>query len=243
MQASTDNSVAPVIECDHASIGFDNRTFIEDLSFLVYPGDFVSIVGENGSGRSTLMKTILGILRPLRGTLSVNIRGGSRGIGFLPQMSDVSRDLPAKVRDVVLTGLLSRKGLWPFFTKKDKQKAADVIERLHLTDLANRPYRELSGGQQQRVMLARTLLSADEVLLLDEPVTGLDAASAAELYETLRTLNREDGLTILMVTHDVGSALANSTKVLMIEGGEAYFGAPEDFAQEGFAPADSAPAE
>ena len=225
METSRDNSAAPVIECERASIGFDNRTFIEDLSFRVYPGDFVSIVGENGSGRSTLMKTILGILRPLRGTLSVNIRGGSR-------------DLPAKVRDVVLTGLLSHKGLWPFFTKKDKQKAAAVIDRLHLTDLANRPYRELSGGQQQRVMLARTLLSAEQVLLLDEPVTGLDAASAAELYETLRSLNREDGLTILMVTHDVGSALANSTKILSIEGGAAYFGAPEDFAATDVSPAD-----
>ena len=238
METSRDNSAAPVIECERASIGFDNRTFIEDLSFRVYPGDFVSIVGENGSGRSTLMKTILGILRPLRGTLSVNIPGGSRGIGFLPQMSDVARDLPAKVRDVVLTGLLSHKGLWPFFTKKDKQKAAAVIDRLHLTDLANRPYRELSGGQQQRVMLARTLLSAEQVLLLDEPVTGLDATSAAELYETLRSLNREDGLTILMVTHDVGSALANSTKILSIEGGAAYFGAPEDFAAADVSPTD-----
>ena len=139
-------------------------------------------------------------------------------------MSEMQRDFPATVREVVMTGLLGKKGWWPFFTKKDKQQAADVLRKLHIEDLSGRSYRELSGGQQQRVLLARSLLAAHEILMLDEPITGLDPAAAAELYETLRELNRNDGMTIIMVTHDINSAVVNSSKILHVAGEHAFFG-------------------
>ncbi|MCR5085917.1 MAG: ABC transporter ATP-binding protein [Lachnospiraceae bacterium] len=214
----------PIIECVDATLGYDNQTVLSDLNFQIFPGDYVSIVGENGSGKSTLMKTMLGLIRPLRGEIKINCAKGSGCIGYLPQMSEMQRDFPATVREVIMTGLLNRKGWLPFFSRKEKQQAAHVMERLRITDLAGRSYRELSGGQQQRVLLARSLLAAHEILMLDEPITGLDPAAAAELYETLRSLNREDGMTIIMVTHDVGSAVVNSSKILHVSGESIFFG-------------------
>lgn len=214
----------PIISCDHAALGYDNQTVIPDLSFEIFPGDYVSIVGENGSGKSTLMKTMLGLIHPLKGEIRINCSKGSGCIGYLPQMSEMQRDFPATVREVVMTGLLGHKGWWPFFTKKEKQQAAEVLTKLHIENLAGRSYRELSGGQQQRVLLARSLLAAHEILMLDEPITGLDPAAAAELYETLRELNRNDGMTIIMVTHDINSAVVNSSKILHIAGETAFFG-------------------
>ena len=214
----------PIVICDHASLGYDNQTVIPDLNFEIYPGDYVSIVGENGSGKSTLMKTMLGLIRPLKGDIRINCSKGSGCIGYLPQMSEMQRDFPATVREVVMTGLLGKKGWWPFFTKKDRQKAMGVLTKLHIEDLAGRSYRELSGGQQQRVLLARSLLAAHEILLLDEPITGLDPAAATELYETLRELNRNDGMTIIMVTHDINSAVVNSSKILNVAGEHAFYG-------------------
>ena len=214
----------PIVSCEHAALGYDNQTVIPDLNFEIFPGDYVSIVGENGSGKSTLMKTMLGLIRPLKGEIRINCSKGSGCIGYLPQMSEMQRDFPATVREVVMTGLLNRKGWWPFFSKREKQQAAHVMERLRIEDLAGRSYRELSGGQQQRVLLARSLLAAHEILMLDEPVTGLDPAAAAELYETLRTLNREDGMTIIMVTHDINSAVVNSSKILHVSGETVFFG-------------------
>ena len=214
----------PIIACDHAMLGYDNQTVIPDISFQIFPGDYVSIVGENGSGKSTLMKTMLGLIKPIKGEIKINCQKGSGCIGYLPQMSEMQRDFPATVREVVMTGLLNRKGWWPFFSKREKQQAAHVMERLRIEDLAGRSYRELSGGQQQRVLLARSLLAAHEILMLDEPVTGLDPAAAAELYETLRTLNREDGMTIIMVTHDINSAVVNSSKILHVSGETVFFG-------------------
>ncbi len=215
---------SPIVSCEHATLGYDNQVVVTDLDFEIYPGDYVSIVGENGSGKSTLMKTMLGLIRPLKGDIRINCSKGSGCIGYLPQMSEMQRDFPATVREVVMTGLLGRKGWWPFFTKKEKQQGAEVLAKLHIEDLAGRSYRELSGGQQQRVLLARSLLAAHEILMLDEPVTGLDPAAAAELYETLRELNRNDGMTIIMVTHDINSAVVNSSKILHVDSESVFFG-------------------
>lgn len=218
------DSHSPIIACDHANLGYDNQVVLEDLSFEIYPGDYVCIVGENGSGKSTLMKTMLGLLRPMKGTISINCAKGSGCIGYLPQMSEMQRDFPATVREVIMTGFLGKKGWWPFFSREEKAQAAAVLEKLHITELAGRSYRELSGGQQQRVLLGRSLIAAHEILMLDEPVTGLDPGATAELYETLRTLNREDGLTIIMVTHDINSAVVNASKILHIAGDSYFFG-------------------
>ncbi len=214
----------PIVICDHASLGYDNQVVVNDLNVRIFPGDYLSIVGENGSGKSTLMKTMLGLIKPLKGSVTINCSKGSGCIGYLPQMSEMQRDFPATVKEVVMTGYLGKKGWFPFFTKSEKKQADHVMERLRIADLKNRSYRELSGGQQQRVLLARSLLAAHEILMLDEPITGLDPAAAAELYDTLNDLNKTDGMTIIMVTHDINTAIVNSSKILHVSADSVFFG-------------------
>ncbi|MBQ6659975.1 MAG: ABC transporter ATP-binding protein [Lachnospiraceae bacterium] len=216
--------LSPIVSCVNATLGYDNQVVVTDLNFEIFPGDYVSIVGENGSGKSTLMKTMLGLIRPLSGSITINCAKGSGCIGYLPQMSEMQRDFPATVREVVMTGFLNHKSWWPFFSKAEKAQAEEVLKKLRISDLAGRSYRELSGGQQQRVLLARSLLAAHEILMLDEPITGLDPSAAADLYETLRFLNKEDGMTIIMVTHDINSAVINSSKILHVKEHGAFFG-------------------
>ncbi len=214
----------PILLCEDASLGYDNQVVVEGLSFSLFPGDYLSIVGENGSGKSTLMKTMLGLLRPLGGSIRINCREGSGCIGYLPQQTEAQRDFPATVREVVLSGFLSRSGFRPFYTKAERERAEHIMERLHIAELRNRCYRELSGGQQQRVLLARALLAAHEILMLDEPVTGLDPAAAQELYETLQVLNKEDGMTIIVVSHDINNTIVHSSKILHIAKDSYFFG-------------------
>ena len=222
----------PIIACDHATLGYDNQTVIPDISFQIFPGDYVSIVGENGSGKSTLMKTMLGLIKPIKGEIKINCQKGSGCIGYLPQMSEMQRDFPATVREVVMTGLLNRNGWWPFFSKREKQQAAHVMERLRIEDLAGRSYRELSGGQQQRVLLARSLLAAHEILMLDEPVTGLDPAAAEEFYGVIRALNRDHGVAVAMVSHDLGGAMRDANRVLVMNRGLDFFGSAEEYREK-----------
>ncbi len=219
----------PILLCQDATLGYDNQVVIDKLSFSLYPGDYLSIVGENGSGKSTLMKTMLGLLRPLGGSIRVNCTKGSGCIGYLPQQTQAQRDFPATVREVVLSGFLAKSGLRPFYTKEEKAQAEHTMERLHIAELQNRCYRELSGGQQQRVLLARALLAAHEILMLDEPVTGLDPAASQELYETLQVLNKEDGMTIIVVSHDINNTIVHSSKILHIAKNSYFFGTPAKY--------------
>ena len=213
--------------CNELTIGYENKVILEGLSFSVEKGDYLAIVGENGSGKSTLMKTILGLLKPLNGELSFGEDVGKYEIGYLPQQSAAQRDFPASVWEVVLSGCLSKKKFHPFFTRKDKMIARLQIDKLGLTDLIRRPYRELSGGQQQRVLLARALCAAERILLLDEPVSGLDPAVTAEMYEIIRRLN-EEGRTIIMISHDIKEALRFANKILHL-GKTPFFGTVEEY--------------
>lgn len=198
------------------TLGYEGNVVIEHLNFSVQTGDYLYIVGENGSGKSTLMKAILGLKSPMAGTITTGDGLQPDEIGYLPQQTAVQRDFPASVLEIVRSGCLNHSGFRPFYTKQEKQLALDNMERLGITHLAKRCYRELSGGQQQRVLLARALGATQKMLVLDEPVTGLDPKAQLELYELIAQLNRKDGITILMVSHDMEAAVKYASHVLHI---------------------------
>lgn len=220
----------PQIICENASLGYDGKPIVTDLSFTVNAVDYLCIVGENGSGKSTLMKTILNLTAPLAGAIRME---GLRPteIGYLPQQTQVQRDFPASVQEIVRSGFQGQCGLRPFYTREEKVVAARNLERLGLGGFERRCYRELSGGQQQRVLLARALCATRKCLLLDEPVSGLDPKAAAQMYEIIRQLHQE-GITIIMISHDLESALNHATHVLHI-GKELFFGTKEAYLRSG----------
>ena len=217
------------MNCRGLALGYDSA-LVRDLSFTVHTGDYLCILGENGAGKSTLMKTILGLMAPLEG--SVTLSGGVRAneIGYLPQQTQAQRDFPATVWEVALSGCQSRCGLRPFYTKAEKELARQSLRRMDLEPFSKRCYRELSGGQQQRVLLARALCAARKMLLLDEPVAGLDPPSSRELYRIIAQLNEKEHMTILMISHDTGAALRYASHILYL-GEQTFFGTREAFLQ------------
>lgn len=218
-----------LIECKNLTAGYEGMPVVKDLSFNVSAGDYLCIVGENGSGKSTLMKTLLGLRSPLSGEIIFGDGLKQTEIGYLPQQTAAQKDFPATVREVVLSGCLGRKGLSPFYSKADKKLCDDNIELLGIAHIAHRSYRNLSGGQQQRVLLARALCATRKLLLLDEPVSGLDPMVTAEMYEIISKLNREQGVTIIMVSHDLQGALRYGTKILHMESGAYFFGTTAEY--------------
>lgn len=219
-----------LIECKNAALGYDSKIVLDNLSFEVNSGDYLCIIGENGSGKSTLMKTILGLKSPLGGEIIFGDGLKKNEIGYLPQQTVVQRDFPASVREIVLSGCLNKCGLKPFYSKADKELANKNMERMNITSLSKRCYRELSGGQQQRVLLARALCATEKILLLDEPVSGLDPKVTAEMYELIMELNKQ-GITIIMISHDMHAALKYASHILQV-GGNIYFGTKEDYLKE-----------
>ena len=218
-----------LITCDNVTLGYENITLCRDLRFSVDSGDYLCIVGENGAGKSTLMRTLLGLRQPLAGSITTGDGLRPTEIGYLPQQTQVQRDFPASVREIVLSGCQGRCGARPFYNREEKRRAADAMEKLGLTDLASRCYRELSGGQQQRVLLARALCATTKLLLLDEPVSGLDPKVTAELYDLIETINRDDGVTIIMVSHDLAAALRYASHILYMGGNDIFFGSRDAF--------------
>lgn len=209
------------------TLGYDARVILEHLSFSVDAGDYLCIVGENGSGKSTLMKTLLGLQPPLAGEMQTGDGLRRNEIGYLPQQTSVQRDFPASVREIVRSGCQGRSSLRPFYSRAECRLAEENMERMGISELAGRCYRELSGGQQQRVLLARALCATRRLLLLDEPVTGLDPKATAELYQLISDLNRE-GVTILMVSHDIAAAVRSASHILHI-GDTVFFGPTADY--------------
>ena len=209
------------------SLGYDGQTIVEGLNFTVNAGDYLCIVGENGSGKTTLMKTILRLQEPLGGEIVIG--GGLKRseIGYLPQQTIVQKDFPASVREIVLSGCLSRSGLRPFYNKKEKRLAEENMRRTDILPLADRCYRDLSGGQQQRVLLARALCATRRILLLDEPAASLDPIVTAEMYSLISGLNKE-GITIIMISHDITAAVTYADHILHI-GKEIFFGTKEEY--------------
>ena len=217
-----------LITCKDLTLGYDGVAVLSGLSFAVNQGDYLCIVGENGSGKSTLMKTILGLQAPISGEITYG--GGLKRseIGYLPQQTPVQRDFPASVWEIVLSGTVGSMKHRPFYGKREKELAHKNLERMGITDLKKRCYRELSGGQQQRVLLARALCATRKMLVLDEPVAGLDPRVTSEMYALIRQLNREDGITVLMVSHDLTAAVREATHILHV-GAELFFGTKEAY--------------
>lgn len=217
-----------LIEVKDAALGYENHIVAEGLSFELSSGDYLCVVGENGSGKSTLIKTLLGLNEIIKGSISFSSQLSKREIGYLPQQTEVQKDFPASVEEIVLSGFQGKmKG--PFYSRQQKQLAAENMAKMDIEDLAKHCYRNLSGGQQQRVLLARALCAAGKLLILDEPVAGLDPKVASELYELIQRLNQED-VTVIMVTHDVSAALKYANKILHI-GRENFFGSVEEYSQ------------
>ena len=208
-------------------VGYDGRTVEKGISFQVAKGDYLCIVGENGSGKTTLMKTLLGLIPPLGGKIEVGDGLKANEIGYLPQQTVVQKDFPASVREIVLSGCQGRSGFRPFYNKAEKELAVQNMDKMGILHLADRCYRDLSGGQQQRVLLARALCATRKVLLLDEPVSGLDPKVTAEMYELIARLNRE-GITIIMISHDIEASVRYASHILHI-GKEIFFGTKEEY--------------
>lgn len=219
----------PYITGNNLSIGYDGKVILSDLNFKIEKGDYLCIVGENGSGKSTLMKTLLGLQPQLGGTIKFDDGLRKNEIGYLPQQTVVQKDFPASVKEIVLSGCQGRMGLRPFYRKEEKQLAKENMEKMEVTSLSNRCYRELSGGQQQRVLLARALCATRKLLLLDEPVSGLDPKVTAQMYELIEKLNQE-GITIIMISHDIAAALKYATHILHVDK-KIFFGSKEEYLQ------------
>ncbi len=218
-----------LIEAKNVCLGYDGVDVVTGLNFQVNKGDYLCVVGENGSGKSTLIKALLGLKKTSSGHLHFLEGLTQNQIGYLPQQTPVQKDFPASVYEVVLSGTLGKKKLFGFYSQNDKRTALDNMAILGISDLKNKCYRTLSGGQQQRVLLARALCAASSLLLLDEPVTGLDPAATEEMYELLYHLNHDHGITIIMVSHDIRASLKYSTHMLHLMGKQLYFGETRDY--------------
>ena len=221
-----------LLNCEKASLGYEGQAIIKDLSFSVEEGDYLCVVGENGSGKSTLMKTLLGLTPLLGGSITTGEGLKPGEIGYLPQQTQVQRDFPASVWEIVLSGCQNRMGWRPFYGEEEKKVAEKQIERMGLGELRQKSYRELSGGQQQRVLLARALCATRRMLLLDEPVAGLDPKVTAEMYQLIEDLHQKDGITVIMISHDLHAALKYATHVLHI-GHHLFFGTKEEYLSSG----------
>lgn len=218
-----------LITCQNAAFAYEGNTAVSELNFSVGSGDYLCIVGENGSGKSTLIKGLLRLKQPQKGSVLMGDGLKANEIGYLPQQTVAQKDFPASAYEVVLSGRLSMRGIQPFYSKVDKAVVEENLKRLGIQDLRNRCYRELSGGQQQRVLLARALCATQKMLLLDEPVAGLDPVATQDLYRQIYKLNRETGITIIMVSHDIESAVKYANRILHLRNKQIFFGTTEDY--------------
>lgn len=218
-----------LLKCEHVDFGYENQDAVVDVNIEINTGDYICIVGENGSGKSTLLKGILGLLKPASGQITMSEELKRTGIGYLPQQTAAQKDFPATVGEVVLSGCLRKRGSRPFYSEKEKKIAAYNLERLGIMELKRHCYRELSGGQQQRTLIARALCATDKLLILDEPITGLDPAAIQEFYQIIRMLNREEGVAILMVSHDVQNVVSQANKMLHLNQRVAFYGSTQDY--------------
>lgn len=220
-----------LITMKDVTIAFEGAVAVDRVSLEVDRGDYLVIVGENGSGKSTLMRAMLGLVRPRAGRIAYGDGLVKNRIGYLPQQTAAQRDFPASVEEVVLSGCVNRMGMRCFFSRLEHEKAAQNMRLLDVEKYRKKPYRSLSGGQQQRALLARALCATDAILLLDEPVTGLDPAAAQEFYDVIRELNRVHGVAVVMVSHDLGGAMRDANKVLVMDRGMDFFGTKEAYRQ------------
>lgn len=225
----------PLLKCEELTVQFGSNTVLDRLSFQVEHGDYLSVIGKNGSGKSTLIRCLLRLCPLTGGSITCAEDFRRSEIGYLPQQSIIQRDFPATVEEVVRSGCLAHHRLLPFYTKEDKAEAEMNMHRLDICDLRHRSYRTLSGGQQQRVLLARALCATQKLLLLDEPVTGLDPEVSVGFYDLIRELNQQDGIAVIMVSHDLERGLRDAKHVLYLDEKDQYFAGIAEFRESGIA--------
>ena len=216
------------ITCRDLSIGYDGRAIRNHINFSLHKGNYLCVIGENGSGKSTLMKTLLHLLPPVSGSVLLEDGLGSNEIGYLPQQTVIQKDFPASVREIVLSGCQNQCGIRPFYNKEEKRLSEEMMDKLQITHFRNRCYRELSGGQQQRVLLARALCATKKILLLDEPVSGLDPKVTEEMYRLIEQLNHVDQITIIMISHDIREAVKYASHVMYL-GEDIFYGTKQEY--------------
>lgn len=215
-----------LITCEKASFAYEGRTVIDELNLSIERGEYLCVIGENGSGKSTLIKGLLGLISPVRGRVSYADGLKKSEIGYLPQRTDVQNDFPASVWEVVTSGC---RGKWPFLTADMRKTAQQNMELMGVSQIKKSSFMELSGGQQQRVLLARALCATQRLLLLDEPVAGLDPLVTREMYDVISMLHRERGLTVVMISHDIGAALSYADRILHMSAASTFVGTPEEY--------------
>ncbi len=218
-----------LIQVKNAAFRYDGKEVVSDLNFNVEDRDYLCIVGENGSGKSTLVKGLLGLKTPHNGTITFGVGLTARQIGYLPQQKDSQRDFPASVQEVVLSGTLNTLGFRPFYTRTQRKNALLQIDRVGMLPHKNAAFRELSGGQQQRALLARALAATQKLLILDEPIASLDPVAAADMYRLIEEINKNHGVTVIMVTHDPHAAAHEAGKVLHLENHQLFYGSASDY--------------
>ena len=216
------------ITCENLAVGYEKKPVVDNINFKVEKGDYLCIVGENGAGKSTLMKTLLHLASPVSGDILYGDDLKPYEIGYRPQQTVVQKDFPASVYEIVLSGALSKSKWRPFYSKELKALAKENMEKMSIWDMRKTCYRNLSGGQQQRVLLARALTATTKLLLLDEPVSGLDPKVTAEMYSLINDLNK-DGITIIMVSHDIDAAIKYAGTILHVNGEDSFFGSKEEY--------------
>lgn len=223
------------ITCRDLSFAYDGETVLSGINFRLEAGSYLCIVGENGSGKSTLMKGILGLKSPSGGSIELGDGLKSSEIGYLPQQTELQRDFPASVYEVVLSGRLNSMGKRLFHNKADREAVMENLERLGIEDLKDKCYMELSGGQQQRVLLARAMCATKKMLLLDEPVTGLDPKATGEMYNLIKLINLCDNISVIMISHDIHEAVRYATHILHLGHEQLFFGTTAEYRESDLA--------
>ncbi len=218
-----------LISCQDVSLGYEGKVILQDVDFKLEGGEYLCIVGENGAGKSTLIKGILRLKKPMSGTIETGDGLRNTEIGYMPQQTAAQKDFPASVYEVVISGRLNSLGTRLFFGRNDKKDVMDKLRLMGIEHLKNKSFHDLSGGQKQRVLLARAMCATKKVILLDEPAAGLDPVATQELYELINKINKEMGITVIMVSHDMEATLKYATHILHLSHRQMFFGRTEEF--------------
>lgn len=219
----------PLMEFKNLCIGYEHKVILKNINLTINDGDYVCVFGDNGVGKTTFLKTLLGLLPPIAGTIVRDEKLNKKMIGYVPQKIQIRSEFPASCQEVVLSGCVSRLGLFPFYRKEEKELAKKNMALLGVVHLANKPFRELSGGQQQRILLARALCATDRLIVLDEPFTGLDLSTTNTLHKVLDKINKEYGVTIIVVSHFMEDIVGHTNKIVHLDKNEVFYGTPDEY--------------
>ena len=218
-----------ILTCKNASFGYDGEVVLSGIDFTLCGGEYMCILGENGAGKSTLVKGILGLISPVTGEIEFGEGLRACEVGYLPQQTQVPKSFPASVLEVVLSGRINSMGMRPFYNRKDREDAVKKLELMGMKGMERRSFQELSGGQKQRVLLARAMCAAGRLILLDEPVSGLDPAATTDLYELIADINKNMGMTVIMVSHDTQAAVKYASHIMQLSHTQLFYGTVDDY--------------